>query len=94
MKINWAVRFKNGKWLASFLAFIVSTVYTLLGMFDLAPALTENQVMQVVCCILMVLAGLGVISDPTTPGIIRDSERAMNYVAPGVEGKPPDGDNG
>lgn len=29
MKINWTVRLKNKVWLATFLSFIVSTVYQL-----------------------------------------------------------------
>lgn len=34
MKINWKVRFKNGKWLLSFASLIVAFLYQLLGMFD------------------------------------------------------------
>lgn len=88
MKLNWTVRFKNKVWLASFLAFLVSTVYTLLGMFDVAPAITQESVLQVISAVLQLLGLLGVIADPTTPGV-NDSERAMAYVEPGVM-KPPE----
>ena len=88
MNINWMVRFKNKVWLASFLAFVVSTLYTLLGMFDVMPAITQDSVMQVVNAMLQLLGLLGVITDPTTPGV-SDSERAMEYVEPGVT-KPPE----
>ena len=81
--INWKIRFMNKTWLASFLAFVVSTIYTLLGMFDIAPAVTQDSVLQVISAVLQVLGLLGVIADPTTPGL-RDSDRALNYVEPGV----------
>lgn len=89
MNINWKVRFKNKTWLASFIAFVVSTVYTLLGMFDVMPAVTQDSVMQVISAVLQLLGLLGVIADPTTPGV-SDSDRAMAYVEPG---KPPESTN-
>ena len=42
MKINWTVRLKNKVWLATFLSFIVSTVYQWLGYFDIAPVVTQE----------------------------------------------------
>lgn len=84
MKINWTVRLKNKMWLSSFLAFCVSTVYTLLGMFDIAPSVTQDSVLQVVSAVLQLLGLLGVIADPTTPGM-QDSDRAMSYSEPGKQ---------
>lgn len=81
MKINWTVRFKNGTWLGSFIGFIVATIYQLLAMFDIAPAITQSEVMQVVAVVLQLLGLLGVITDPTTKGI-SDSERALSYKEP------------
>ena len=88
MAINWKVRFKNEVWLSAFLVFIVSTLYAFLGMFDIMPAITENEVLQIIDSVLRVLSLLGLIVDPTTPGMA-DSQRAMTYVAPGVM-EPPD----
>lgn len=82
MKINWTVRLKNKVWLSSFLAFVVSTIYTLLGMLDIAPAVTQDSVLQVISAVLQVLSLVGVIADPTTPGVA-DSDRAMTYTQPG-----------
>ena len=45
---------------------------------DVAPAVTEDAVMQAVTALLTVLSALGVIVDPTTPGA-SDSDRAMEY---------------
>ena len=87
MNINWKVRFKNKTWLTSFIALVVSFVFDLLSMFDVFPVVTQSMVMQLVNIALMVLGTVGVVTDPTTPGM-NDSSLAMTYVAPG---KPPEG---
>lgn len=79
--INWKVRFKNKVWLMAFLTFVVSTAYQLLNMFEIAPALTQDAVMQAVAAVLQLLSLLGVVVDPTTKGM-RDSERALGYQEP------------
>lgn len=81
MKINWTVRLKNKTWLASFVSFIVATIYQLLAMFDIVPAVTQENVMQIVTVVLQLLGLLGIIIDPTTKGCA-DSTRAMTYTEP------------
>ena len=81
MHINWKVRFKNKVWLMTFITFVVSTAYQFLHMFDIAPALTQDVVMQAVAAVLQFLTLLGVLVDPTTKGI-SDSERALCYDEP------------
>ena len=81
MKINWTVRFKNKVWLTSFVSFVVATLYQLLAMFDVAPIVTQGEVMQIVAAVLQLLSLLGVIVDPTTKGM-GDSERALKYTDP------------
>ena len=81
MKLNWKVRFKNKVWLSSFIAAIITFLYTILGMFDVAPEVTQNSVMNVINAILMMLSLTGVIVDPTTEGL-GDSNRAMGYEVP------------
>lgn len=81
MKINWKVRFQNKVWLASFIGMIVSFVYGILGLLDIAPTITQNVVMQIANQLLMILTMLGVIIDPTTEGA-EDSDRAMHYDIP------------
>ena len=80
-RTNWKVRFKNKIWLGSFLSLIVSFVYSMLGLFDVFPAVTRNNVMEILNQILTFLGLIGVIVDPTTAGI-GDSERAMGYEEP------------
>ena len=82
MKINWKVRLRNKTWLASLLALVVTFVYNLLAMLEIAPAVTEDWVMGIISTILTLLTALGVLIDPTTQGV-QDSERAMLYVEPG-----------
>lgn len=81
MKINWTVRLKNKVWLASFVSFIVATVYTLLNYFDIVPAIPQENVMNIVATILQLLSLMGIIVDPTTKGL-GDSERALGYKVP------------
>ena len=81
MKINWKVRFQNKVWLGSFFSLIVGFVYSLLALFDVFPAVTQNLVVQLLNQVLTFLGLRGVIVDPTTAGI-GDSERAMGYETP------------
>ena len=81
MKINWKVRFKNPTWLTMFISLIVGFVYNILKMFDVVPAITQNQIMDVVSHVLTFLGVIGVLVDPTTEGI-GDSMRALHYDAP------------
>lgn len=81
MKINWKVRFKNKLWLSEFLACVLTFAYTILGMFDVYPTITQNDAARIVNAVLMCMSLLGVIVDPTTAGM-SDSERAMGYEAP------------
>lgn len=81
MKLNWKVRFKNKVWLGSFFSLIIGFVYSMLALFDVYPAVTQNLVAQILNQILTFLGLIGVIVDPTTSGF-EDSNRAMTYVEP------------
>lgn len=81
MKLNWKVRFKNKVWLGSFLSLIVGFIYSMLALFDIFPAVTQNLVGQLLNQVLTFLGLIGVIVDPTTAGL-GDSERAMGYEEP------------
>jgi len=81
MKINWKVRFQNKVWLSSFISLIIGFVYSLLALFDIYPAVTQNLVLQIVSQVLTFLGLIGVIVDPTTEGL-NDSNRALGYDHP------------
>ena len=81
MKINWKVRFKNKLWLGSFLSLIVSFAYSMLGLFEVFPAVTRNSVLEIMNQILTFLGLIGVLVDPTTAGL-GDSDRALGSEEP------------
>ena len=81
MKFNWKVRFRNKTWLALFLSLIVGFVYNILKMFDIYPAITQNQIAEIISQVLTFLGLIGVLIDPTTAGL-EDSNRAMTYEVP------------
>ena len=81
MRINWKVRFKNKVWLGSFLSLVIGFIYSLLALFDVFPAVTQNLVVQLLNQVLTFLGLIGVIVDPTTAGL-EDSDRAMGYEDP------------
>ena len=81
MKLNWKVRFRNKVWLGSFCSLIIGFVYSMLALFDVFPAVTQNLVVQLLNQVLTFLGLIGVIVDPTTAGL-GDSERAMGYEVP------------
>lgn len=81
MKINWKVRLQNKTWLLSMAATVVAFVYQLLGMFGVVPAVSEDQITQLVGLAVNMLVALGVVVDPTTSGT-SDSEQALTYTEP------------
>ena len=81
MKINWTVRFKNKTFLIAFVGTVLTFVYTILGMFDIVPSVTQNMVTDVIMALINILVALGVVTDPTTQGI-GDSSQAMSYTIP------------
>ena len=81
MNINWKLRLKNKVTQTAILLGIVAIVFQILGIFDVAPAVTENEIVQVVTMVVEVLALCGIVVDPTTKGI-SDSEQAMGYIEP------------
>lgn len=81
--MNFKVRFQNRVFVAALCAAIVSFVYYLLDMFGVAPAITQNKIVEVINMILEILTMIGVFVDPTVDGLY-DSSRAMTYNYPAV----------
>ncbi len=81
MKINWKVRFKQPVFITTFTTLVLTFVYNLLAMFEIVPSISQDMVMNVVIAVVQLLAGIGVLVDPTTKGV-KDSERAMSYTEP------------
>lgn len=81
--INWTVRLKNKNfWIAAIPAvlLLVQAVAAVFGVtLDLGPL--GDKLLAVVNAVFVVLAGLGIVTDPTTKGL-GDSAQAMTYTAP------------
>lgn len=82
--INWKLRLKNKVTLVTLLAAIVAFVYQLLGIFEVVPAITQDDVKNVIGIVINLLVGLGIIVDPTTKGV-GDSNTALHYEKPSGE---------
>lgn len=81
--INWSVRLKNKNfWLAIIPAvlILVQAVAAAIG-FEIDLGELGNRLLDVVNAVFVVLAILGVVTDPTTKGI-SDSVQAMTYDKP------------
>ncbi len=86
--INWKVRAKNKNfWIALIPAIIVliQAVASVFG-FNIDLGDIGNKLLAVVNAVFVVLSILGIVTDPTTPGI-EDSDRAKEYIIPGENGK-------
>ncbi len=78
MKINWKVRLKNPVFYLTIIPAVIALVYTVLGVFDVVPTISEDTVTNAITAIITALTTLGVLIDPTTNGV-GDSERALTY---------------
>ena len=86
--INWKVRIRNKQfWVALIPAMIVliQAVASVFG-FNINLGDIGNKLLAVVNAVFVVLSILGVVVDPTTPGVA-DSERAKTYIIPGENGQ-------
>ena len=84
-KINWKVRFKNKTFIVTFAAAVIAFVYEMLALFDVVPAITQDNVTNVILIAINLLVTLGVVTDPTTAGVC-DSSQALTYDKPKSKG--------
>ncbi len=90
MNINWKVRLKNKNFWITIIPAILLIVQPVLALCGINIDMGEvgNAILAVVDAVFVVLAILGIVTDPTTKGI-SDSMQAMNYNKP-KEDKPED----
>lgn len=81
MKINWKLRLKNKTVLAGITSTVIVAGYQIASFFDFVPPIAQDTIIQWVGLGLTMLAGIGVITDPTTKGI-GDSRQALDYERP------------
>lgn len=81
MNINWKVRLKSGSWWLGIISAVVTAVFAVLQLCDVALPVTAEQVLQAATLVLMIPAAIGITTDPTTKGV-SDSAQAMTYNTP------------
>ena len=74
--INWKLRFQNKVTLTSLLACVITFVYTVLGIFEIVPPVSEDITTNLVLGLIDILVSVGIVVDPTTYGV-SDSKLAM-----------------
>lgn len=79
-KINWIVRIKNKAFWVALVPAILLLIQAIAAVFGLTIDLGDlgDKLLTVINALFAVLAILGVVVDPTTPGT-GDSERALTY---------------
>lgn len=80
--VNWKVRLQNKTWLLAMTAAIVAFVYQVLGLCGIVPAVSQDQITQLIGIVMNIFVALGIVVDPTTKGV-GDSDRALTYEEPG-----------
>ena len=81
MNINWKIRFKQPTFIIAFATLVISFIYKILGLLEVVPSVTEDEITQLVLIVVDILAGIGIVQDPTTKGV-SDSQQALNYDEP------------
>lgn len=76
MKINWKLRLKNKTTLISLLVLIIGLIYQILSFFNVVPKISETQITNIIILVVNILVAIGVVVDPTTPGI-KDREEVL-----------------
>lgn len=80
--MNWKLRFKNKATFLALAAAVIGFVYQVLGILGVTVPVTQDTVTQLIGLVVNILVAVGVMVDPTTPGIT-DSKKAMEYTEPG-----------
>lgn len=68
-KINWKVRLQNGAWWMGVISTALIAIFTVLDMCNIPMSVSVEEAINVARLVLAVPAAIGVITDPTTPGV-------------------------
>ena len=81
--INWKVRIKNKHFWMAIIPAVLLLIQVVAAVFGVTIDLGDlgAKLLAVVDAAFVVLAILGIVTDPTTKGI-KDSERALTYKEP------------
>lgn len=81
--INWKVRIKNKNFWLAIIPAIIILIQVIAAVFDIRLDLgaMSDKLIAVVNAVFVVLAILGIVTDPTTEGV-GDSKLALTYEEP------------
>ena len=84
MKLNFKVRLKNKAFWITFIPAVLLLVSMILDIFGVHFdfSIIQGKVLDIVEGVFLLLTILGVVNDPTTAGLLKDSNNAMTYEAP------------
>lgn len=82
-KINWLVRIKNKAFWVALIPAVLMLIQMIAAVFgyNLDLGALGDKLLAVLNSLFLVLAILGIVTDPTTEGVA-DSERALTYEKP------------
>lgn len=75
--LNLKVRLRNKTFVISMLSVVVAFIYQVLGLLGIVASISQDKVINILVFIINILAGFGVLVDPTTDGF-KDSDRVLN----------------
>lgn len=83
MNINWIVRLKNKTFWVALIPAVLLLIQVIAAVFGFNIDLGDlgNKLLEVVEALFLVLAILGIVTDPTTAGV-GDSTQALTYTEP------------
>lgn len=86
--INWKIRIKNKNFWIALIPAIILLIQAVAQVFGYSIDLGElgNNLLTVVNAVFVVLSILGIVTDPTTQGIV-DSDLALTYEEPKRKGE-------
>lgn len=67
--MDFKSRFQNKTFVTTFLTSLVGTVYLFLGIFDVTSPISENEFINLIGIFIGMLSNLGILINPTTPGV-------------------------
>lgn len=81
--INWKVRVKNKAFWIAFIPAAILLIQAVAAVFGITIDLSDigNKLIEVIEALFVLLAILGIVTDPTTAGL-SDSEQALTYTEP------------
>lgn len=81
--INWKVRVKSKKFWLAMIPAVLILIQVVLALFGVTFDITnlQEKLLAVVNAVFVVLAILGIVTDPTTAGI-SDSKQVLTYDKP------------